>query len=193
MSNPNITISGRLAADPELRFTPQGHAVVSLTIATNDRKLNRASGEWEDGDASFWRCTAWRDLAENIAEHLTKGVAVVATGAISQRSWEDKEGNKRVSAEVELTGCGVDLRWKRREQRQQPANDPWGQAQGARPDPWAGAQQPPQQPQGNTPWGQQPQPPQQQTPPPNYGAATPPQQPAQPDPWGQTQTPEPRY
>ena len=112
MSNEQfITIVGRLSQDPELRFTPSGAAVANLSIASNARKYDKQSDSWKDETTTFWRCNAWRDLAENIAESLQKGAAVIAQGEIKSREWQDKEGNKRTSLEVEVSSVGPDLRW----------------------------------------------------------------------------------
>jgi single-strand DNA-binding protein len=128
-----ITIRGRLTEDPTLKFIPSGHAVVSLTIAVNSRK--KVGDSWEDGPATFWRCSAWRDLAENIASSLHKGAAVVAVGTVAGRDYETKEGEKRTVFEVTLDAIGPDLRWATakpvKAQRdkggfgQAPQSDPW--------------------------------------------------------------------
>ena len=74
MSNDTtITVVGNLAADPQLRFTPSGAAVVNFTVASTPRVYDRQSGEWKDGEALFLRCNVWREAAENLAESLTKG------------------------------------------------------------------------------------------------------------------------
>ena len=111
MNETAITIRGRLTADPELRFTPSGAAVVNLTIASNARRFDKQTNEWKDMPATFWRCNAWRDMAENIAESLGKGAAVIASGNVAQREYETKEGEKRTVVEVELEAIGPDLRW----------------------------------------------------------------------------------
>lgn len=105
-----ITIRGRLAGDVELRFTPSGHAVANLTIVANKRVKN--GDQWEDGPATFWRCSAWRELAENCADSLHKGMSVVAVGEVAQRDYETKEGEKRTSIEVTIDAIGPDLRWQ---------------------------------------------------------------------------------
>jgi single-strand DNA-binding protein len=110
---PAVTVIGTLVADPELRFTPAGAAVVNFTIAANSRRLNKDSGEWEDGDATFLRCNLWRDAAENVAESLTKGARVLATGALKQRDYETREGEKRTVMELEVDEVGPSLRWAR--------------------------------------------------------------------------------
>jgi single-strand DNA-binding protein len=105
-----ITIAGNLTADPELRFTPAGHAVASFTIASTPRTFDRDANEWKDGDSLFMRCSAWRQLAENIAESLTKGIRVVATGRLKQRSYETREGEKRTVIELDVEEVGPSLK-----------------------------------------------------------------------------------
>lgn len=110
MNETTITIRGRLTADPELRFTPSGAAVVNFTVATNARTFDKQANEWKDGPASFYRCSAWRDMAENVAESLVRGSAVIVVGNIAQREWE-KDGEKRSTFEVQAEAVGPDLRW----------------------------------------------------------------------------------
>ena len=78
-----ITIVGNLTADPELRWTQSGSPVASFTIASTPRSFDRQSGEWKDGETLFMRCTAWREMAENIAESLRKGMRTVVRGRLS--------------------------------------------------------------------------------------------------------------
>ncbi|QAY16160.1 ssDNA binding protein [Arthrobacter phage Sonali] len=106
-----ITVVGRLTNDPELRFTPSGNAVANFTIAQNARTFDRQSNEWKDGPTTFWRCDAWREMAENIAESLVKGTGVVATGRLETRNYETKEGEKRSVIEFHVDNIGPDLRW----------------------------------------------------------------------------------
>ncbi len=68
-----ITVVGNLTADPELRFTQSGAAVASFTVASTPRTFDKQSGEWKDGEALFLRCNVWRQVAENVAESLTRG------------------------------------------------------------------------------------------------------------------------
>lgn len=137
MNETTITIRGRLTADPELRFTPSGAAVANLTIATNPRTFDRQANEWKDGPTTFWRCSAWRDLAENIAESLTRGAAVVAVGTVAGREYETKEGEKRTVFEVTLDAIGPDLRWATAKPvKAQRDKGGLGQAP-AQSDPWA--------------------------------------------------------
>ena len=89
-----ITIKGRLTGDPELRFTPSGAAVANFTVAEDIRKYNRQTSEWETVSTTFWRCAVWREAAENVAESLHKGVAVVGTGTIASRDFETKDESR---------------------------------------------------------------------------------------------------
>ncbi|MEU2797680.1 single-stranded DNA-binding protein [Streptomyces sp. NPDC007117] len=93
MALPTLTGVGRLTADPELRFTPNGKAVASVPLAFNSRKLNRQTNEWEDGDVLYVRGSAWERLAENLVETLAKGMEVMVSGELRTESWE-KDGQK---------------------------------------------------------------------------------------------------
>ncbi len=106
-----ITVVGNLTADPELRFTASGAAVANFTVASTPRTLDRASNEWKDGEALFLRCNIWRQAAENIAESLTRGMRVIVTGRLKQRSFETKEGEKRTVIELEVDEIGPSLRY----------------------------------------------------------------------------------
>ena len=106
-----ITIVGNLTADPELRFTPSGAPVANFTIASTPRMFDRQANEWKDGEALFLRCSLWRDAAENVAETLTKGMRVIASGRLTQRSYETREGEKRTVVELQVDEIGPSLRY----------------------------------------------------------------------------------
>jgi single-strand DNA-binding protein len=106
-----ITVVGNLTADPELRFTPSGAAVANFTVASTPRNFDRQSGEWKDGDALFMRCNVWRQAAENVAETLTRGMRVMVSGRLRQRSFETREGEKRTVVELEVDEVGPSLRY----------------------------------------------------------------------------------
>lgn len=91
----NITVVGNIVADPELRFTPSGAAVANFRIASTPRSFNRQTNQWEDGEALFLTVNVWRQAAENVAESLSKGMRVIVTGRLKQRSYETREGEKR--------------------------------------------------------------------------------------------------
>lgn len=105
-----ITVVGNTTDAPELRFTPSGAGVANFTIASTPRVLDRQSGEWKDGEPLFLRCNAWRDLAEHVAETLTKGMRVIAQGRLKQRNYE-KDGQKRTVYELEVDEIGPSLRY----------------------------------------------------------------------------------
>ena len=105
-----VTVVGNLTGDPELRFTPNGQAVASFTVASTTRVLDRSTNEWKDGDTMFLRCSVWRQYAENVAESLTKGTRVIVTGRLKQRSYETKEGEKRSVVELDVDDVGPALR-----------------------------------------------------------------------------------
>jgi single-strand DNA-binding protein len=105
-----ITIAGNLVDDPELRFTPAGQPVARFRVASTPRFRDNASGEWKDGDSLFLTCNVWRQAAENVAESLTRGMRVIVSGRLRQRSYETKEGEKRTVYEVEVDDVGPSLR-----------------------------------------------------------------------------------
>lgn len=111
MADTTMTIVGNLTADPELKFTPNGFAVVELTIAATPRTFDRNTNEWKDGETLFLRASAWRDFAQNIATSLTKGTRVVATGKLRQRNFETKEGERRSVIELDLDEIGPSLKY----------------------------------------------------------------------------------
>jgi single-strand DNA-binding protein len=104
-----VTIVGNLTADPELRFTPSGAAVANFTVASTPRFFDRQSGAWKDGEALFMRCACWRQLAENVAESLTRGARVIVRGQLVQRSFETREGEKRTVVECKADEVGPSL------------------------------------------------------------------------------------
>ena len=106
-----ITVVGNITADPELRFTPSGAAVANFTVASTPRTFDKNSNEWKDGEALFLRCSVWRQAAENVAESLTRGTAVIVQGRLKQRSFETKEGEKRTVYELDVDEVGPSLKF----------------------------------------------------------------------------------
>jgi single-strand DNA-binding protein len=106
----NITIIGNLVNDPELRYTPTGQAVATFRVASTPRFMDRQTNEWKDGDSLFLSCNVWRQAAENVAESLQRGMRVIVSGRLRQRSYETKEGEKRTVYEVEVDEVGPSLR-----------------------------------------------------------------------------------
>ena len=105
-----ITIAGNLVDDPELRFTPAGQPVARFRVASTPRFRVNSTGEWKDGDSLFLTCNVWRQAAENVAASLTRGMRVIVSGRLRQRSYETKEGEKRTVYEVEVDDVGPSLR-----------------------------------------------------------------------------------
>ncbi len=143
----SITIIGNLTADPELRYTQSGAAVTNFTVASTPRVLDRASGQWKDGDALFMRCNIWRQPAENVAESLNRGDRVVVVGRLKQRSFETREGEKRTVVELDVDEIGPSLRYATakvnkvaRQGGGQASGTGWTDGQGGAPadDPWGG-------------------------------------------------------
>ena len=98
----HITIMGRLTRDPELRRTGSGIAVASFTVAVDRDFGGRDGGEKE---TDFIDCVAWRQTGEFVSKYFTKGRMIVVSGRLQIRSWTDKEGNKRRTAEVVADNC----------------------------------------------------------------------------------------
>ncbi|WP_433868450.1 single-stranded DNA-binding protein [Saccharopolyspora sp. CA-218241] len=108
---PEVTVAGTATADPEIKYLETGDAVVNLTLASNSRRYDRDRGEWVDGATTFLRASAWRHLAEHIAESISRGDRVLATGLLRQRSWETEQGDKRSVLELAITEIGPSLRF----------------------------------------------------------------------------------
>jgi single-strand DNA-binding protein len=108
MSN-NVTVIGNLTMDPELRFTASGVAMANISVADSRRYQDR-NNEWQE-ETSFFRGTCWRDVAENVAESLSKGSRVIISGRLKQRTWETNEGEKRNVVELDIQDIGPSLRW----------------------------------------------------------------------------------
>src|SRR5260221_1154933 len=105
-----ITIIGNLVDDPQLRYTPTGHAVAKWRMPSSPRFLDKSTNEWKDGDSLFLSCNVWRQAAENVAESLQRGMRVIVSGRLRQRSYETKEGEKRTVYEIEVDEVGPSLR-----------------------------------------------------------------------------------
>ncbi|HEX4979113.1 MAG TPA: single-stranded DNA-binding protein [Acidimicrobiales bacterium] len=138
MSNGNsVTLIGNITRDPELRFTPSGAANATFGLAVNRRWQNRQTNEWEEA-VSFFNVVCWRDLADNVAESLSKGARVIVTGRLEQRSWETEQGEKRSVVEVVADEVGPSLRWAtarvEKSDRRSP-DDGGGSGGGSRPVP----------------------------------------------------------
>lgn len=106
-----ITVVGNLTGTPKLKFTSQGQAVASFTVAENHRRKDQ-SGNWVDDEPTFYQCSAWREMAENIADSLAKGMRVVVTGKLQARSYQTRDtGETRQSLEIQVDEIGPSLRY----------------------------------------------------------------------------------
>src|SRR5262245_23255730 len=106
-----VTVVGNLTADPELRYTNEGAALVKFTVGSTPRVLDRTTNEYRDGDPLYLTCTAWRDLAEHITESLSKGARVVVTGRLRLSRWETDDGEKRSTYGLDVDDLGPSLRF----------------------------------------------------------------------------------
>lgn len=139
MSLPNLSGVGRLVEDPQLRFSQNGTAVCSVNLAFNSRRQNSQTREWEDGDSFFVRATAFKELAESMAESLTRGCEVVVTGRLKLDRWEDKEGAKRSAPSLLIDSIGPNLRYATAEVRKADRSGGFGGKSAPAEDPWASA------------------------------------------------------
>ena len=110
MSTP-VTLRGRLTRDPEMRYSAAGKPVTKFAVVTSRRVKDQQSGEWSDADTTFWDCVTFGQLAENCAESLEKGTAVVVVGNASQEEWTTKDGEKRRSMKVVAEDVAPSLRF----------------------------------------------------------------------------------
>ncbi|HVF52075.1 MAG TPA: single-stranded DNA-binding protein [Actinomycetota bacterium] len=135
-SDNTVTLVGNVTDDPELRFTPSGAAVANFTVAVN-RRFKNNDGSWEDKLDGFFRCSCWRDMAENVAESLQKGTRVVVVGRLQQRSWDTDEG-KRSAFEIQVDEIGPSLRWATAKPQKSSRSTPASASGGGGGD-WGGA------------------------------------------------------
>ncbi len=145
-----ITVIGNLTDDPELKFTPSGAPVANFTVASTPRTFDRQTNEWKDGDALFLRCAAWRQLAENVAESLTKGQRVIVTGALRVRQFERQDGSKGTSVELNVDEVGPSLKFATAKvTKATRSNSSGGFSGGGSSDPWSSGQPAQQAPAGD--------------------------------------------
>lgn len=108
MADSNITVSGNLTRDPELKYTGTGKAVCSVGVAVN-RRFQQA-GEWQE-QTSFMNIVAWEGLAENLAASFSKGDRVIVTGRLEVREYQKSDGSKGYSTEIIANDIGASIRW----------------------------------------------------------------------------------
>jgi single-strand DNA-binding protein len=138
-----ITLIGNLTREPEIRYTREGQATTSLGVAVNRRWQDRTTREWEES-TSFFDVVCWRELAENVALSLVKGMRVVVTGRLEHRTWDTEDGEHRSKVEVVADDIGPSLRFataevQRTERKSADADDQPEEAVVTGPDPKVGA------------------------------------------------------
>ena len=109
MSDNQVSLTGNLTDDPELRFTPNGVAVANFRLAVDQRVWD--GDGWKDGESSYFRVSVWRDQAEYVSRSLHKGTRCVVVGRLRSRSWETPEGQRRSAVEVDAEEVGMSLRF----------------------------------------------------------------------------------
>lgn len=176
MNEPLITVVGNVVVDPELRTSQAGKPWVTFRVASTPRVRDRSSGNWVDGETLWLGCRAFGEMAENIANSLTKGTRVIVQGRLSSRSYTDNQGQQRTSLDLDVDSIGPELRFATAQvtrsasrgqggsfgggnnygggqQSQQPAATGWGQQQApvqTETSAWG------QQAQNDAPWGEAP-------------------------------------
>ncbi|MET7458457.1 single-stranded DNA-binding protein [Streptomyces sp. NPDC005574] len=149
-----LTVIGNLVEDPELRFTPNGVPMVRFTIASTPRTFDREADAWKDGEPTFLDCTAWRQLAENLAASARKGARLVVAGRLRTERWETPEGEKRSKMVMDADEVAASMTFATvaitRTPRAAPPpatapDDPWATASPTRPAPPAGTDAPHEQ------------------------------------------------
>ena len=111
MPSPVITVTGNLADDPELRYTPGGNPVSNFRVGVTERYRDNTSGEWKERGTSWFSVQCWNDLAEHVAESLTRGARVTVSGIMRQRSYETRDGEKRYIWEIHADEVSASLRY----------------------------------------------------------------------------------
>lgn len=120
-----ITMTGRLTADPQIRFTQNGDSVVSFSLAHTDRKLDRATNQWVDaGETLFMNVSAFKQLADGSGDALVKGDTVTVVGKLKQRSYDAKDGTRRTTYEIVADEIGRSVRSRKASSQQQPVQEP---------------------------------------------------------------------
>ena len=110
MPDNSITVVGNVTRDPELKFLNSGQAAVRLSIAVNRRWMNKQTNDWEER-VSYFEVQAYGQLAENVANSVTRGARVLVTGRLEQRSWDTPEGEKRSAVEINADEIASSLRY----------------------------------------------------------------------------------
>lgn len=112
MADPNlITVRARLTGDPEIKTTATGTTLAKVSLASSGRLQDPQTGQWQDGPAVFWNCTAWRQTASNIAQSLHKGDAVIALLRAQMVEYDSKDGTHNRTIQWTIETIGLDLKY----------------------------------------------------------------------------------
>ena len=106
-----VTLFGFVATEPRISVVKDGIPVARMRIGSSVRKIDHETGEWRNGETSFYSVSCWRSLANNAATCLHKGQPVIISGKLRTDHYEDRTGNQRSEVEVEAETIGFDLRW----------------------------------------------------------------------------------
>lgn len=156
----HVSFTGNTTGDAELRFSPDGKAVLNLSVAENHSKFNKQTNQYEDTGTTFRRVALWGKKAEHLADQIGKGSMVHVSGREETRSYTTRDGREGTSLEVTADDVGLIYakggtggNWSQQQGNQQPQQQarPHQRPQQAQADPWG------QQGGGNYDWGTQPQ------------------------------------
>jgi single-strand DNA-binding protein len=154
MFETHLTVVGTLITPVNRRWLPDGAAVANFRVASNERRYDRATETWTDGDSLYVSVTCWRQLAENVHLSFTIGDPIIVRGRLHTRTYDDKEGKRQTITELEANAVGPDLarasakvtRLRRDGSAAAPATSPAGTTEasggGRSDDPWADADKP---------------------------------------------------
>lgn len=136
MALPTIFGTGTLVADVEQRYSKDGKAVANFRLAFNQRRYNRQTQEWEDGDATFLPCTVWGEAAENLWGSVSKGDRVNVVGRLAQRQYETKDGETRTVYELNVDEVGPSVKFATAKAERTPRGGGLQQQGAGQADPW---------------------------------------------------------
>jgi single-strand DNA-binding protein len=112
-----ITVVGNVGREPELRFTKNGLAVCKFSLAVQERYKDQSTGQWEDGNTTWYEVSAWGNTAEAVADDIHKGMRVVVIGSFKVDEYETRDGEKRLSPAINAEAVGH-FPWKKSGGRQ---------------------------------------------------------------------------
>lgn len=106
----HVTVVGNVTRDPEMKYTSGGVSMATFGIAVTKKWKNRTTDEWDE-ETSFFNVQCWRNIAENVAASVTKGMRVAVNGELQQRQWETDDGQKRSMVQIVADDVAPSLRY----------------------------------------------------------------------------------